>query len=211
MYTQELEISYRTVARVLSPCHHAWDLSLALTPTHGRGLGLWKSGFPIKDGLLPACSAGAKGDMGSIPGLGRSPGGGHGNPLQCSSLENPMDRGAWWAIVHRVTKSQTHLKWLSMHILHGWSSSWPCILFPVFSYFLLRIPSYEHFNSYTVVLYIQTFELQIFKDVSLCASPVCQLLYCTTALFNVLYYNMKYVALSFYVCFLCTYYLCEKY
>ena len=49
-------------------------------------------------------------DMGSIPGSGRSPGGGHGNPLQYSSLKNPMDRGAWWAIVHRVTKSQTGLK-----------------------------------------------------------------------------------------------------
>ena len=43
----------------------------------------------------------------SIPGLGRSPGGGHGNPLQYSHLENTMDGGAWWAIVHRVTKSQT--------------------------------------------------------------------------------------------------------
>ena len=41
------------------------------------------------------------------PGSGRSPGGEHGNPLQHSCLENPMDRGAWWATVHRVTKSQT--------------------------------------------------------------------------------------------------------
>ena len=46
-------------------------------------------------------------DVGSIPGSGRSSGGGHGNPLQYSCPENPMDRGAWWAIVHRVTKSQT--------------------------------------------------------------------------------------------------------
>ena len=42
---------------------------------------------------------------GSIPGLERSPGEGHGNPLQYSGLENPMDRGSWWATVHRVTKS----------------------------------------------------------------------------------------------------------
>ena len=49
-------------------------------------------------------------DVGSIPGSGRSPGGGHGNPLQYSCLENPMDREAWHAIVHRVTKSQTRLK-----------------------------------------------------------------------------------------------------
>ena len=46
-------------------------------------------------------------DVGSISGLGRSPGRGHGNPLQYSCLENPMDRGAWWATVHRVRKSWT--------------------------------------------------------------------------------------------------------
>ena len=46
-------------------------------------------------------------DMGLIPGLGRPPGGEQGHPLQYSCLENPMDRGAWWATVHRVTKSQT--------------------------------------------------------------------------------------------------------
>ena len=57
-------------------------------------------------------------DMGLIPGWGRSPGGGHGNPLQYSCLENPMDRGAWRATVHRVTKSQTWLKWVSKHA-HG--------------------------------------------------------------------------------------------
>ena len=62
-------------------------------------------GFPDgSDGKESACNAG---DLGSIPGLGRSPGGGHGNPLHYSCLENPMDRGAWWAIVHGVTKSQT--------------------------------------------------------------------------------------------------------
>ena len=55
---------------------------------------------------LPA-NAGDVIDAGSIPGLGRSPGGGHGNPLQYSCLENPVDRGAWWAKVHRVTQSQT--------------------------------------------------------------------------------------------------------
>ena len=55
-------------------------------------------------------------DVGSIPGLGRSPGEGHSNPLQYSCLENPMDRGAWRATVHRVAKSQTQLKQLSMHV-----------------------------------------------------------------------------------------------
>ena len=52
-------------------------------------------------------TAGDARDMGSIPGSGRSPGGGHGNPLQYSYLENPMDRGAWQATVHGVAKSQT--------------------------------------------------------------------------------------------------------
>ena len=49
-------------------------------------------------------------DTGSIPGSRRSPGEGHGNLLQYSYLENPIDRGSWWATVHRVAKSQTRLK-----------------------------------------------------------------------------------------------------
>ena len=53
--------------------------------------------------------------MDLIPGSGRSPGGGHGNPFQCPCLENPMDRGAWWATVHVVTKSWTRLKRRSTH------------------------------------------------------------------------------------------------
>ena len=52
-------------------------------------------------------SAYSAGDPGSIPGVGRAPGEGNGNPLQYSCLENPMDRGAWWATVHGVAKSQT--------------------------------------------------------------------------------------------------------
>ena len=55
-------------------------------------------------------------DMGSITGSGRSPGGGHNNPLQCSFLENPKDRGAWRATVHKVSKSRTRLKHLSMQV-----------------------------------------------------------------------------------------------
>ena len=54
-------------------------------------------------------------DTGSIPGLGGLPGGGCGNPLQFSCLENPMDRGAWWAMAQRVAKTWTQLKRLSMH------------------------------------------------------------------------------------------------
>ena len=55
----------------------------------------------------PPANAGDVRDSGSIPGLGRSPGGGHGNPLQYSHLENPMDRGVWRATVHRVAESDT--------------------------------------------------------------------------------------------------------
>ena len=52
-------------------------------------------------------NAGDAGDIGSIPGLGSLPREGNGNPLQCSCLGNPMDRGAWWATVHKVTKNLT--------------------------------------------------------------------------------------------------------
>ena len=55
----------------------------------------------------PSSNAGDTGDAGSIPGSGKCPGGGHGNPLQYSYLENPMDRGTWRAIVHGVTKKWT--------------------------------------------------------------------------------------------------------
>ena len=54
----------------------------------------------------PPANAGDTGDVSSIPGLGRSPGGGRDKPLQCSCLENPMDRGSWWATVHGVTVRQ---------------------------------------------------------------------------------------------------------
>ena len=63
-------------------------------------------------------------DVGSIPGLGRSPGEGHGNPLQYSCLENPMDRGTWQARVHRVARSQIQLKRLSMQRIIAAVQSW---------------------------------------------------------------------------------------
>ena len=63
----------------------------------------------------PPADAGDVRDVDSIPGSGRSPGGGHGNSFQYSCLENPMNRGAWWARVHKVTKSWTQLKWMNKH------------------------------------------------------------------------------------------------
>ena len=73
------------------------DKGLATTPVF--------LGFPC--GLAGKESTRNVGDLGSIPGLGRSPGGGNGNLLQYSCLENPMDRGAWRAIAYVVTESQT--------------------------------------------------------------------------------------------------------
>ena len=63
----------------------------------------------------PPANAGDIRDVSSIPGPGRSPAGGHGNPLQYSCLEKPMNRGVWQATVHRVAKSWTRLNQLSMH------------------------------------------------------------------------------------------------
>ena len=77
---------------------------------------LFELGFPgdsvVKN--LPV-NAGDAGDVGLIPGSGRSPGGGSGNPLQYSCLDNPMDRGAWWVIVHGVAKGWTFAE-LLLHI-----------------------------------------------------------------------------------------------
>ena len=96
---------------------HCSDLSACLparetVPRARAGPGfcpsLWASQVTLVVQNLPA-SAGDVKDVGLIPGSGRSLGGGHGNPLQYSCLESPMGRGAWWAMAHRVTKSQTRL------------------------------------------------------------------------------------------------------
>ena len=68
------------------------------SPVRQHGFPQWLSGKEF------ACNVG---DLVSIPGLGRSPGGEHSNPLQYSCLENPMDRGVYWATIHRVRNSQT--------------------------------------------------------------------------------------------------------
>ena len=75
---------------------------------------IWVSQVVLVIKNTPA-NAGNIGDAGLIPGLGRSPGWGHGYPFQYSCLENPMDRGAWQSMVHRVAKSQTWVKQLNMH------------------------------------------------------------------------------------------------
>ena len=71
----------------------------------------------------PCASAGDKRDLGLVPGLGRSPGGGHGKTFQYSCLENPMDRGVWWATIHKITNSRTHAH--SMELMTSLSQD-PC-------------------------------------------------------------------------------------
>ena len=77
-------------------------------------------------GKESACKAGVAGDTGLIPGLGGSPGGGNGSPLQYSCLENPMDRGAWRATVYRVTKSWMQLKQPNTHVQETKAVYLPC-------------------------------------------------------------------------------------
>ena len=77
---------------------------------------LFPLGFPGGSEVkASACNAG---DLGLIPGLGRSPGEGNGDPLQCSCLENPMDGGAWWATDHGVAKSRTRLSDFTHSLTH---------------------------------------------------------------------------------------------
>ena len=82
-------------------------------------------------GKEPPANAGDAKDVGLIPGWGRSPGGGHGNPLYCSCLEKPMDGRAWQVTVHGIAKSQTQLQRFSMHtcrLLQTAYSQSPCLL-----------------------------------------------------------------------------------
>ena len=101
-----------------------------------------------------AANVGNVRDARLIPGMGRSSGKGHGNPFQHSCLENPMDRGAWQATVHRVTKSWTQLKQLSMYV--GTQTIFKSLsslrkkkdkirifnFVPLFSYCLLFLPTF---------------------------------------------------------------------
>ena len=85
--------------------------------TVNKLLVMWWWDFP--GGSNSKASAYNVGDPGSIPGLGRSPGEGNGNPLEYSCLENPTDGGAWQATVHGVTKSRTRLSDFTQHLCGG--------------------------------------------------------------------------------------------
>ena len=114
------------------------------------------------------CNAGAAGDMGSTPGSGRSPGRGHGNPLQYCCLENPMDRGAWQATVHRVAKSQAWLKQLSTNacyllllILYNLAQRHLCKTFSNFSMHISACRLQKYFV-HTVKITIKIFTYHLF-------------------------------------------------
>ena len=98
------------------------------SPKKEKSKGGTKWDFPGgSDGKEYVCNAG---DPGSIPRSGRSTAEGNSNPLQYSCLKNPMDGGAWWAIVHAVTNSGTRLKQLSMHAGTKWFDHAKSLLFP---------------------------------------------------------------------------------
>ena len=83
--------------------------------------------YIFASGKEPACQCRRHKRHGSIPGWGRYPGGGHGNPFQYSCLENPMNREAWQATVHSIAKSQTWLKWLSTRARTLWKGHRPSL------------------------------------------------------------------------------------
>ena len=105
----------------------------------------------------PPASAGSIRDTHSIPGSGRSPGGDHGNPLQCSCLENPMDKGAWWTTIQSIPKSWTQWKRFNMqtHTMKFIYSN----LYLYMIIFSCNLLSQMHFNNF-VFLY------------PICSSPI---------------------------------------
>ena len=109
----------RERAQVNKMRNERWDLSTCITPMEGIITDYCANNEGFPGGSVVKNPPANVGDVGSIPGLGRSPREGNGNPLQYSCLENSMGRGAWRGIVHGVTKSQT---WLS-----DWAPTMPTV------------------------------------------------------------------------------------
>ena len=106
-------------------------------------------------------------DAGLTPGSGRSPGGGNGTPLQYSYLANPMNRGAWWAAVHWVTKSWTQLSTHASFIqIWDWTGLWKCfqILIPLLAFFFHCITIYVFFKSFNHVTVLHTQKFKFLKS-----------------------------------------------
>ena len=107
---QNIGISKFTSIIIVSEIFHIFLIIFKNLRCLNLGLPRWLSGKES------ACSAGNAGDVGLIPGSGKSPGGGTGNPLQYSCLENPLDREVWWATVHRTSQRRTRLSsWAYAH------------------------------------------------------------------------------------------------
>ena len=106
---------------------------------------------------LPA-NAGDIEDVGSIPESGRSPGEGHGNPLQYFCLENLMDRGAWWATVHGVTQSRTQLKRLSTRSVLGTPDIQAYLTIEIKGYHSVESLDYSHLPTWAVSFAIYKLE-----------------------------------------------------
>ena len=140
-------------------------------------------------------NAGDTKDMGSIPGSERSPGVRNSNPLQYSCLENPMDRGAWRATVHRVAKSRTWLKWLSTwrrrehsisaHILAAWFFLMAAECFIMWlNHCLSSVSSIEGVIASSLLLYIVLFVCSVVKSCPTlhnhmdCSTPGSSVLHC---------------------------------
>ena len=114
------------------------NLSSSIQISYYKSLQRFEVSLVSLCGKESACSSG---DLGSISGLGRSPGEGNGKPLQCSCLENPMDRGAWQATVHKVTKSRTTSPLsLKASFAKMWSASCHLLSCTAFSEWILLMP-----------------------------------------------------------------------
>ena len=105
----------------------------------------------------PACNAGY---LGSIPGWGRSPGGGHGNPLQYSCMENSMDRGIWQATGHKVAKSWTQLS--------DWHFHFHTSNIPFLSIYPREIKTFSHLKMWPINEYFDMLLLLLAKSLQLC-------------------------------------------
>ena len=110
------EVSAGCVSSPLTACAGSWELGGVENKQTCDSLCGFLVALVVKN--LPA-NAGDMRNTGSIPESGRSPGGGHGNPLWCSCPENPRDKGAWWATVHGVVKSRTQLKQSNLACMHA--------------------------------------------------------------------------------------------
>ena len=116
VHLKVIQCPWLSISSPFIPDRSKWKvISKGNSKKGGIYVNVWASWVELVIKNLPA-KAGYIRDAGSIPGLRRSPGRGHGNPLQYFCLENPMNRGGWWATVHRVTKSWTQLKRLSIYM-----------------------------------------------------------------------------------------------